>query len=293
MFVKLLGYFFVFSCLVSGTVLLSITNEVGHSPATLTFLLGFVILWAILPKGTKSNLRNKIRGVKDNVTDRAVSEILSRKNGNNHPYPELIPFEVKIDRAIAEKKNLNIDLTEIGLTQEKWEYLKKKYNQLELPITHRFNENHEVYKSLYERLKPSILEGKTVSLGKYTAETIQKFVDLDIPGKPLLFIEPLNLKFLVSGLKYHDYKKKEVKIMLESTDFEDLILEREPSNEFDYYATKILWKDYLLGYVPREYSKEVADLLDKGKNWSANVYDYKDYGKVAERLEVEIEIERI
>ena len=43
-----------------------------------------------------------------------------------------------------------------------------------------------------------------------------------------------------------------------------LALEREPTNEFDTHATKIVAGGEKAGYVPRPYSALVARLLDAG-----------------------------
>lgn len=283
---RIVGFLFGFLiCGLAVAAFFELEKDSDHGGSIFLLIIGLFLIWYSLPKFFRNNMIDQLKG---------KAAVISNEQGiASHPFPELVPFESKIDRAIKLGENTKIDFTSIGLTKEKWEYISGKYPQLELPVTHKLSKYHSTYMKIYESILPSILSGNAVSLNKYTAERIKQFIALDSHGKELIYKEPFNRKVLVSGLRYHDYKKKEVKIMLESTDFEELNLERETANEFDIYATKILWKSYLLGYVPREYSREVAELLDEGKKWSVNVYDYKDYGKVAERLEVEIEIERI
>lgn len=58
---------------------------------------------------------------------------------------------------------------------------------------------------------------------------------------------------------------------------DELILCREPENEYDEYAVKILSCDgEVLGYVPRYYSEGVFDRLTKGSSYSCEVVEVSD-----------------
>jgi HIRAN domain-containing protein len=52
---------------------------------------------------------------------------------------------------------------------------------------------------------------------------------------------------------------------------DSLELQRDPANEHDPNAIKVLAGDEQLGWVPRELAEELAPELDQGKPWSAIV----------------------
>ena len=51
-----------------------------------------------------------------------------------------------------------------------------------------------------------------------------------------------------------------------------LTLEREEDNQFDPYAVAIYYKNYKLGFIPREANKEISKYLDMG--WD-NLYEVR------------------
>ena len=80
------------------------------------------------------------------------------------------------------------------------------------------------------------------------------------------------IEFEVAGTRHSD-DIKEYKNIFEVND--DLILESEPDNKYDKYAIKIICKkkghNFFLGYVPRYYSKELSQMLDKNVEYSAKI----------------------
>lgn len=80
------------------------------------------------------------------------------------------------------------------------------------------------------------------------------------------------LEFEVAGTTHCvDFEK--YRNMLEIN--ENLILEKEPNNKYDKYAIKIMFRTckgtYHLGYVPRYYTKQLTELLDKNIKYSARI----------------------
>lgn len=102
----------------------------------------------------------------------------------------------------------------------------------------------------------SRLENKRLRLGKLKDSTNNKF--------DIVFCE-------LAGLYYRSSKAKKVANELESGDF--LEIKREPSNQFDPYAVKILNNGVHLGYVPMDYSEEVSSNLKKDRLYYFAVID--------------------
>ncbi len=80
------------------------------------------------------------------------------------------------------------------------------------------------------------------------------------------------IEFEIAGTRHtKDFKK--YKKIFEIND--NLILEREPENEFDENAIKVLCKKngkvYMLGYAPRFYSKELTKMLKNNIEYSAQI----------------------
>ena len=67
----------------------------------------------------------------------------------------------------------------------------------------------------------------------------------------------------------------------------ELILEREPNNEFDKFAVKVLFKDNKLGYIPKSKNQTVARLMDAGKQFYAKVTAKEWEGKWL-RIDLEV-----
>ena len=66
--------------------------------------------------------------------------------------------------------------------------------------------------------------------------------------------------FFVAGTRFHQMKERDVaKRLAEGT---GLKLEQEPTNPYDPNAVKILYEDFMLGYVPKVHSSEVSAMMD-------------------------------
>lgn len=81
------------------------------------------------------------------------------------------------------------------------------------------------------------------------------------------------VEFDVAGTSHYAEDIEKCKLKLKVN--EKLYLEHEPNNSNDPNAIKVLYKDngafYHLGYVPRYYSKEILDELNKGTEYSAMI----------------------
>lgn len=167
-------------------------------------------------------------------------------------------------------------------------------NSTQTPITSDkpiSNTMEWVYQRQFERLKPKIDAGLPISLNEYEIKNMKPFFDVHYPNQVINIISPIIIKTTVAGLQYHDAKKKAVKDMFKEPWGEILDLEREPFNPHGATATKILWNNHFLGYVPREYSKEISESIDLGKNVSASVDDYDANESHFNRLKIEIRID--
>lgn len=50
-------------------------------------------------------------------------------------------------------------------------------------------------------------------------------------------------------------------------------LKREPDNEYDPDAVKVFYKKHWIGYVERDFSQEVSELIDSGVDYECKVFD--------------------
>lgn len=74
--------------------------------------------------------------------------------------------------------------------------------------------------------------------------------------------DKLTISFAVKGLQYRDEEAQDAAYSLEEGD--DLVLEKEPDNEYDKNAIKVLTIDgYHIGYVEGTKSKRISQNLDK------------------------------
>lgn len=255
-------------------LLILIVYWIGSSLNTSWYVLSIIVLFIVF--FTPINRYFKKRN--------AVSHVKTKS-----PYPDLFSFELAVYEAVRDKKKeFTVDLFGLELTREKVDYLERTYG-LVFPAAHPGHLFHERYLKMYKELENDILEGKMLIMYKYEAEYLQSFVDRNHPGVVLLYKEPTKFRFPVSGLKYYDYKKKEVKAILDFIDLpESVDLVPDPDNEYDSYAVEIHFKEFKLGYVARSHSKKVFEAIEKGVDIEADMVYYSPTGLVAERLEVEI-----
>lgn len=84
--------------------------------------------------------------------------------------------------------------------------------------------------------------------------------------------EKSKVEFDVVGTKHCPDVKKSLGLLNVNDKLE---LELEPENSYDKYAIKVIFckneKKYHLGYVPRYYSKELSELLNKKAEYSAMI----------------------
>lgn len=80
---------------------------------------------------------------------------------------------------------------------------------------------------------------------------------------PLLFFREVSMDVILAGAKFRPAEAKEVIRGLAPND--KLTLEREPDNEYDEFAVRILKDGVFIGYVPKEVSEEVSTRLDNGE----------------------------
>jgi hypothetical protein len=62
---------------------------------------------------------------------------------------------------------------------------------------------------------------------------------------------------------------------------------REPDNQHDELAIKVLLNEYLLGYIPRDCNEVIARLMDAGKKFNALVVELEWQGAWA-RLDIDV-----
>lgn len=219
------------------------------------------------------------------------SKLFKKQAPAGHPFPDMYDLELKIENAIKRKVNITMQLESQGLTREKWDYLKNKFPQIDIPVTHEFNTMHRLYKKKFETVKPDIIANNTFSLTEYEEKVLRAFVELELPEAELSIVKPIIIKTDIAGFRFHDYKKKAVKEMLTMDPHQELTMIREPDNKFDFFAVKLLWEEYFLGYVPSKHSFEVAQAIDDNQSVSCDLINYYNYGPIDERTQIEIRID--
>lgn len=93
------------------------------------------------------------------------------------------------------------------------------------------------------------------------------------------FVQPFNrndtIEFDIAGTRH--YLNEDLRKSLKIND--NLVLKQETENPEDKYAIQVLYEldnsMLLLGYVPRYYSKDLSELLQKGVNYSAKIESLK------------------
>lgn len=119
-----------------------------------------------------------------------------------------------------------------------------------------------------------------------TLDHIKRFNDNIIEKDPsfsgILFCK-------LSGVTYDGRQENLEKVTSDT----QLKLERDRTNDFDFYATKVAgfidntWKD--LGFIPKKLNKQVAHALDEGVSLRAKVYRLVGGGDMFFGLSVTIE----
>ena len=71
----------------------------------------------------------------------------------------------------------------------------------------------------------------------------------------------------LAGFQYHEGKKlwKDMKVG------DELVLVREPANQYDTKAIRVEWHAHMLGYVPRRENADIARIMDNGVRLQARI----------------------
>lgn len=89
-------------------------------------------------------------------------------------------------------------------------------------------------------------------------------------------VQQKSLEFYVKGI-FYDSKRRNASKKVEVGD--ELIYEREPENEYDPFAIALYFKNEMIGYVPREYSKLLATEIDlNDQKYNIKVIKKEDNG---------------
>lgn len=75
--------------------------------------------------------------------------------------------------------------------------------------------------------------------------------------------------FALAGLSFRPAEAKEAVDALNIG--HDVTLERDPENEYDSNAVKVITEGVFVGFVPKADNFEIASHLDAGKPYTANV----------------------
>ena len=225
----------------------------------------------------------------------AVSDQISTFQPNSkYKYADLIEIERQIEKAIKNKTTGSFNFELSTFTKEKWEYLKGKYPLLELPPNSKIHQYYESNLKYFEELKSKIENEETLCLSEYEEEIIKAFTKQFLPHCHLNIVRPIIIKAPIAGFRFHDYKRKEVKMMLEmDATFQVLDLVREPTNKYDPYAVRVMWEGFCLGYVPRQYSTMVYKAIDESFEIECLLYEYNKTGNLDDRTTIEITIKEV
>lgn len=117
---------------------------------------------------------------------------------------------------------------------------------------------------------------------KYDEYLLLKRSGARLPIDGLDFIDPiLDVDksvvriFYVAGVRYYlDCDGGDCSKAIEVTRGDEVFLKRDLVNKYDEYAIQMLENSgKVIGYVPRYYSKSVAELLEKGNKIECHIYN--------------------
>lgn len=78
-------------------------------------------------------------------------------------------------------------------------------------------------------------------------------------------------------LRGAQFRPAECKEHLKSlADQEDVVLEleRDPNNEYDEFAIKLIHEGHFLGFVQKDVAEEIAPLMDEGQTFTATIHSW-------------------
>lgn len=122
-----------------------------------------------------------------------------------------------------------------------------------------------------------------------------------LPIDTYSFIDPIFLDaetiqrdFYIMGVRHHTpCMGKDCTLLPKVTLGDELYFEREPQNEYDANAIRVLTKNGVhLGYVPRYYNLPIIERLDKDDSYSCRVIDINLYQDCAECIKVRLNMPR-
>lgn len=151
-----------------------------------------------------------------------------------------------------------------------------------------FNDIKKKYESTGEMF--ANIESRLPNTGRPDYLEILNVYNLDIDSDKMTILEKTKGRLLTDNFEFvpvfnknkiefevagtsHSEDLKKYKDFLKIND--NLYLEKESDNQYDKYAIKIIYKkdnkSYHLGYVPRYYSKDLTEMLDKKVEYSAKI----------------------
>ena len=119
-------------------------------------------------------------------------------------------------------------------------------------------------------------------LEEYDAYKLLKMSGAKLPIDTLQFIDPIldfenefERVFYMAGVRHYlGCNGEECKNSIEVTRGDEVFLEKEPENQYDSNAIKIVNSEgMLLGYLPRYYSQAFTRLINEKRNVSCHVCD--------------------
>ena len=91
----------------------------------------------------------------------------------------------------------------------------------------------------------------------------------------------------LAGFQYYD--GKDLWTMMRVGD--KLLLQREAQNPHDANAVRVLWRNEMLGYIPRRENSDVARQMDRGAPVKARIVQLKEARNPWQRIEFEVYVE--
>lgn len=91
----------------------------------------------------------------------------------------------------------------------------------------------------------------------------------------------------LAGFQY--YEGKDIWAMMRVGD--PLQLSREAQNPHDSNAVRVLWRNEMLGYIPRRENSDVARQMDRGAPVKARIVQLKEARNPWQRIEFEVYVE--
>jgi hypothetical protein len=91
----------------------------------------------------------------------------------------------------------------------------------------------------------------------------------------------------LAGFQY--YEGRDLWTMMRVGD--TLQLAREPQNPHDANAVRVLWRNEMLGYIPRRENSDVARQMDRGAPVKARIVKLNEARNPWQRIEFEVYVE--